>query len=322
MKKLNILISFDIPDKYMEKIQDISKDIKLKKCSDESELLMLIEEADVLFAGKFSREMLLKAKKLKWIQCTGVGIDRFYYHELLTSEVIITNAGGIFSTAISEHIIMFMLFLTRRMDLFIENKSKKKWNRYGGYSSELLEELAGKTLGIIGIGNTGKELAKKAKCLGMNVLGVKKNLITKPSYLDELFLLQDLDQFLTKSDFIVLTLPLTEETKGLIGEHQLLSMKKTAYLINVSRGKIIDEDKLLSALEQGKIAGAAIDTFNEEPLPINSKFWELENVIITPHMAGVSKLFNERITNLFCENLLLFIQKKPMLNIVNKKDGY
>lgn len=267
--------------------------------------------------------MFLAARKLRWIQTTGAGIDRFLFPEVVNSQVIITNAGDILSNPISEHVIAIMLSFCRKLQFFIINQREKKWERYGGYVGEQFEELSGKTIGIVGLGRIGEKVAKKAKSLGMRVIATKRNLSApKPNYVDKLIHRENLRELLKKSDFVVLTVPFTKETEGLIGEAQLRCMKKTSYLINVSRGKIVQEDELIKALEEGWIAGAGLDTFEEEPLIQDSKLWDMKNVIITPHVAGISRCFLERVTNVFCQNLKLFLNNETLINIVDKNSGY
>ena len=201
---------------------------------------------------------------------------------------------------------------------------EKKWERYESWvSTEQLEELSGKTVGIVGLGRIGTEIAEKARCLGMRVIATRRDTSRPASTsVNRLFHPADMNQLLAESDFVVLSLPLTGETQGMIGEKQLKSMKRTGYLINASRGRIVQEDKLIEALKQGWIAGAGLDTFENEPLPESSELWGFKNVIITPHVAGLTPYYMERLTNIFCENLDRFVRKQPLMNIVDKTLGY
>ncbi len=323
MKKTKILVAFDLPVPFINKIKAISQELEVRKSCDETELLQLIDDAEILFAGFFSRELFLKAKKLKWIQTTGAGVDKFLFPDVVKSPIVITNAGDIFATPVSEHIILLMLSFCRRMSLFTINQSKKKWMRYGGFTKGICEELSGKTLGIVGLGKIGSETAKKAKHLGMKIIASKKNFNSqKIDYVDKLIPVEDLPILLEESDFVIITAPLTKETLRLFGKDQFQYMKNTSYLINVSRGKIIIENELITALEEHKISGAGLDTFEEEPLSENSKLWKMKNVIITPHIAGQSNFYLERITDSFLQNLELYMTNKPVKNTVNKKVGY
>jgi len=321
---MKVLISFDLSSVYVEKIRSVSPTVEVVQSADKDEALCLIKDADILFAGFFSKDLFSAAKGLKWIQAWGAGVDRILLPEVVNSRVIVTNAGGIHPTPISEHVIGLILCLSRKLHLFIRNQSEKKWLRYESDDpQEQVEELTDKTVGIVGLGRIGTEIARKAKCLGMRVVAIKRDPSTPGTVgLDRLLHPRDLNVLLSESDFVVLSLPLTKETQGMIGEAQLRSMKRTGYLINVSRGKIVQEDKLIEALRQGWIAGAGLDTFENEPLPESSDLWGFKNVIITPHIAGLTPYYEERLTNIFCENLNRFMHEEPMINVVDKKLGY
>jgi len=324
MKKTKILISFGLPEVFVTKIKSVSPNIEVLQSQDKEEALHLIEDVDILFAGFFSKELFLAARRLKWIQAWGAGVDRLLLPEVVKSRVIVTNAGGVHPTPISEHVIGLMLCLCRKLHLFIKNQTERKWEGFESWASaEQVEELSGKTVGIVGLGRIGTEIAQKARCLGMRVIATKRDPSQMPSTnVDRLVHPTDLTQLLGESDFIVLSLPLTKETKGMIGKPQFENMKRTAYLINVSRGEIVQEDKLIEALKQGWIAGAGLDTFENEPLPGDSELWGFRNVIITPHVAGLTPHYMERLTEIFCENLDRFIQKQPLINVVDKTLGY
>jgi len=324
MEKLKVLISFDLPAVYVEKIRRVSPNLEVIQSVNKEEAQKLIEDADILFTGFFSRELFLAARKLKWIQAWGAGVDRLLLPEVVKSRVIVTNAGGVHPTPISEHVIGLMLCLCRKLHLFIRNQAERKWERFESWSSvEQVEELSGKTAGIVGLGRIGTEIAQKTKCLGMRVIATKRDPSQNTSKnVDRLLHPADLNQLCAESDFVVLSLPLTKETEGMMGEAQFKSMKRTAYLINVSRGKIVQEDKLVEALKQGRIAGAGLDTFENEPLTANSELWGFRNVIITPHVAGLTPYYMERLTTIFCENLDRFLHEQPLINVVDKNLGY
>lgn len=324
MVKVKVLVSFNLPDVYMRKIQNVSEELSVHMSERMEELVGLIKDADILFCGFFSRELFTAAKKLKWIQTFSAGVERFLIPEVVKSPVIVTNASGVHSIPISEHVLALMLCFTRKLHMFIHNQLERKWERFGpGGLIEQIEELHGKTVGIIGIGRIGGEIARKAKCLGMHVIATRRNLsASKPVYVDKIVPLENLKELLAESDFLVIAAPLTRETIGMIGEPQLRSMKKTSYIINISRGKIIQEDKLIQALKEGWIAGAGLDTFESEPLPKDSELWNMKNVIITPHMAGATPHYLERATDIFCENLRRYLRHEPLINVVDKTIGY
>src|SRR4030042_1363258 len=212
-----ILVSFDLPEAYVGKIRSVSPDVEVVQSGGKDEALDLIKDVDVLFAGFFSKELVQAAKRLKWIQSWGAGVERILIPEVVNSRVIVTNAGGVHPTPISEHVIGMMLCFTRKLHVFIRNQSEKKWERPETWTSLRIEELSGKTLGIIGLGRIGTEIAKKAKCLGMRVIATKRDPTSPASTnVDRLITSTDLNQLLAESDFTVLSLPLTKETEGMI----------------------------------------------------------------------------------------------------------
>jgi D-2-hydroxyacid dehydrogenase (NADP+) len=260
MNQVKVLISFDFPRAYVEEVEKAATDVEFVQSEDKKELLELIKDADVLFAGFFSPEMFLSAQRLRWIQTFGAGVDRFLFPEVVKSSVIITNAAGVHPIPISEHAIGMMLCFCRRLHISIRDQIRRKWETYDSWeSAEQVQELSGKTVGIVGLGRIGEEVARKAKCLGMKVLATKRDTShPAPSYVDRLVKVEDLRKLLAESDFVVLSLPLTRETERMIGEDQLRSMKRSGYLINVSRGKIVREDALTRALKEDWIAGAGL----------------------------------------------------------------
>jgi D-2-hydroxyacid dehydrogenase (NADP+) len=324
--EVKLLIAFSLPNVLVEKIRNVSPRVKVYQSDDEKELLMLIKDTEILLAHDLSREMFLAAKKLKWIQTKYVGVDELLCPEVVDSDVIITNASGVNSVAVAEHVIGLMLCLNRKLHYFINNQKEKRWKTNDTNLPFQLEELAGKTLGIVGIGKIGGEIARKAKCLGMKVLATRRDLYAPtPEYVDRLVPIERLKELLAQSDFVVIQLPLTRETEGLIGEDELRSMKSTGYLINASRGKVVREDKLIQALKEGWIDGAGLDTFVVEPLPESSPLWDIKNVIITPHIAGSARLtpqYLDRLVEIFCENLRRFLSNRNLINVVDKHHGY
>jgi D-2-hydroxyacid dehydrogenase (NADP+) len=324
MEKKKVLISFDLPNDYIEKIRKVSPSIAVVQSKDKDEALRLIDDADILLAGFFSKELFLAARRLKWIQAWGAGVERFLIPEVVESKVIVTSAGGIHPAPVSEHVLGLMLCFCRKLHLFIRNQAERLWERYdSGAVWEQVEELRGKTVGIVGLGRIGTEIARTSKCLGMRVIATKRSTSgTAPTYVDQLVQPSDLNRLLAEADFVVLSLPLTHETLGMIGKTQLRNMKRTGRLINVSRGKIVQERQLIDALKHGWIAGAGLDTFENEPLPQSSELWAFKNVIITPHVAGQTPHYMERLTSIFCENLDRFLHEQPLINVADKTLGY
>lgn len=279
-----------------------------------------LAEAEILFAlSTMPVDLLSRAPRLQWIQLTSAGAERLLDSHLFRSGIAVTTASGIHVTPIGEYVLGMMIMLAKGWPHLFRAQEKREWARL------VPQELAGKTVGVVGLGNVGREVARLAKLLGMRVLGVRRSgapLESGDYLVDEIFGPLDLLHVLSESDFVVLALPLTEETHHLIGELALRAMKPTAYLINVSPGAVVDEEALVRVLKVGLIAGAGLDVFESEPLPPESELWKLQNVIISPHIAGETPIYNERAVDLFCENLRRYLAGEPLLNLVDPSRGY
>jgi phosphoglycerate dehydrogenase-like enzyme len=323
LDKLNLLISFGLPPEYVEMIRGVSPEVTVRQSFDKEEAMTMVGDVDILLSGFFSLELFKAAKRLKWIQTLFAGVDTLLYPEVVNSPVVITNAGGVNSIPVSEQVMGMILCLSRKLHVFMRNQTERKWRTVDADLIFQMDELSGKTAGIVGLGRIGSEIAKKAKCFGMRVVATRRNpSAPKPDYVDKLVSPEHLEELLADSDFVIIQIPLTRETEGMFGEKELRGMKRTAYLVNASRGDIVKEDELIKALKQGWIAGAALDTFSTEPLPEDSPLWNMQNVIITPHLAGLTPLYMERLTHLFCENLRRFMNDEPLINVVDKRRGY
>jgi phosphoglycerate dehydrogenase-like enzyme len=237
--------------------------------------------------------------------------------------IVITNSRGVSTITIAEHVMALILLLTRQLKQFISAQISGVWvQRPNDAYVYPVIELEGQTLGIIGVGTVGREIARRAKGFGMTTLATKKTPTTSPPFVDELLPHTELKTLLNRSDFVVISAPLTPETRGMIGEAELQAMKKTAYLINIGRGKIIQQTALIQALKEKEIAGAGLDVFEVEPLPPESELWGMENVIITPHVAWETVHWWKRTVSVFCDNLQRYLEQKPLINLVDKKAGY
>jgi phosphoglycerate dehydrogenase-like enzyme len=260
-------------------------------------------------------ESLAQAAKLRWVQLGSAGADRFY--DSMPPEVILTNASGTYGKCIAEHILAMMLSLTRGIAWMVRAQSQNRWQRQFRWT-----EVSGATMGIIGLGDIGLETAKRAKALEMHVLANKRTPEDKPDFVDELYGLEGLEQILNRSDHVVLTVPGVPSTKEMIGPEQFEAMKEGAYFYNVGRGSTVDEAALVDALKSGKLAGAGLDVFQQEPLEEDSPLWQMENVILSPHVAGSTQYGARRIGEIFLENLSRYVAGKEMINVVDRELGY
>ncbi|MGE5577122.1 MAG: D-2-hydroxyacid dehydrogenase [Syntrophothermus sp.] len=282
-----------------------------------------LADSDALFAYGIKPEELTGAGRLKWIHVPYAGVEKALFPELVESPVIVTKASGSSGIGIADQVFGGILYFSRGLFLARRLQNEHKWDQQG--VGRHAKELVGATLGIIGFGDIGREVAKRAHGFGMHIIATKRsrpgdNVV--PEGLDEFLPREQMDEVFRRADYLVLAVPHTAETYHLVGEEQLGIMKKEAILVNVSRGKVVDEPALIRALKEGRIAGAALDVFEEEPLPADSPLWDLPNVLITPHMAGMNPRYMRRATEIFIENLERLIEGRPMINVVDKRAGY
>jgi len=327
---VNLLVTTALDDASLRQITNISSKIKLTNISElvhaeqtgdaaaKTQLDALLAEADIIYGFRLPQKVISRAPNLQWIQTMSAGVDRYLDNEFQRSSVIMTNVSGIHATPIGEFVLGLMLMFAKQAPLGFQLKQQRQWKPF------IPTVLHSKTVGIVGLGSIGREVARLAKSFGMKIVATRRSTrqLEHARYVDLLFAPDQLLKLLSESDFVVLTLPLTPESNKMIGETQLRSMKPTAYLINVARGNIIDEVALVHALEDHWIAGAGLDVFATEPLPGDSRLWELSNVILSPHIAGGMEDYIERATTVFCENLRRYLTGRRLLNVVKKQKGY
>ena len=278
-----------------------------------------IKDAEILIVPNVNHINFAQDKTLKWVHVTFAGVDTLS-QSLLDSDVLITNSSGIHPIPIAEHVFAFILMLTHKMNFTFRNQIlSKKWEITPQILA--LSEIHEKTIAIVGMGRIGSRIAKLAKAFDMQVFGVVRNPRNQES-IDKVFTTDQLLEVLPQVDYVVNCLPLTKETHHLFTLDYFKKMKKSAYFINVGRGKTVVEKDLIQALQQKIIAGAGIDVTEEEPLPSSNPLWDLENVIITPHISGLTPYYMDRAIAIFCENLKAYLQKKPLPNLIDKKRGY
>jgi len=280
-------------------------------------------EADILYSYTITPQLLTGAPKLKWFHSVVTGPDTYTFPELIRRKIKVTSPRGVYSIPVAETIIGLMLALTRKINDGILLQSTKRWSPLDIYNSwPTAGELFGSTIIILGLGGIGSELAKRCKSFGMNVIGIIPSEREKPPFIDKLVLTDNLLTVLSSADFLVLTCPLTKKTKGIIGRNEIKKMKKTAYIINVARGELVDEEALTDALKSQRIGGAACDVFPIEPLPSNHPFYYLPNVIVMPHVSGFSSRIWERAIERFATNLELYLNGRELIGEVDFERGY
>jgi phosphoglycerate dehydrogenase-like enzyme len=279
-----------------------------------------------------------QAPRLRWIQTHSAGVNHLLDQPIFQAEgVLLTTASGVHATHMAEYVFMMLLAFGHRLLTMIEYKESTNWPSEHKFRIFMPQQLRGSTLGIVGYGSIGREIAHLAHAFGMEVLAVKRD-VRHPAdpdgyylpgsgdpegvYFHRLYPPEALISMVRACDFVVLTVPLTESTRMMVGKEVFEALKPTAYLINVSRGGVVDEEALLHALQTGQIAGAAMDVFEAEPLPADSPLWMLPNLIISPHIAGNAPDYNEKAAALFIENLKRYLARKDLLNLVDRTRGY
>ena len=286
--------------------------------TEEADALAVAPEAEVIL-GHFRPTVCAAAPKLRWVQSFSTGMDKFLFPEIIErDDVAISNVAGLYASQGGEHAWALLLALTRQLPLAVKNMEKREW------SSGQVIELAGTTLGIVGMGGFGMEMAKRAQGYDMSVIATDPVRTEKPPYVHELrpTSTESLRDLLRRSDVVMMACPLTKETYHLISTTELALMKPTAYLINVTRGGIIDEPALVEALKAGQIAGAGLDVTEKEPLAKDSPLWDAPNLILTPHRAGASQHRPRKVFEFFLQNLNRYINGERPVNIIDKRKGY
>ena len=314
---MKILVYYNFTDEQMDGLRAVVPGAEIFRVENEEEAIPLTGDAEVLL-GHFPRSVFLAASRLRWIQSFSAGLDKFLFPEVIESDVTLTNMAGVYASQGAEHAWALLLALTRGIPHFVRHQDRREWK------STKSVVLRGGVLGIIGLGGFGIEMARRAIGYDMTVIALDPVRRNRPEYVAELRppTRDALHDLLRRSDAVMLGCPKTPETIDLIDADALRAMKPTAYLINVTRGGIVNEDALADALRNGRIAGAGLDVFEQEPLPANSPLWEQENLIITTHLAGQSQHRPRMVFEFFRENLKRYAAGEPLLNVVDKRRGF
>jgi phosphoglycerate dehydrogenase-like enzyme len=279
-------------------------------------LLKEVVDADIVF-GRLPEEAFDKAGKLKWVQSIGVGFETMLYPKMIESDVVITNASGAFDSAMAEHALALTLSLTRGITTFERMRKDRTWSR-----EVPVRQIDGATACVLGLGTIGRNVSSRLGALGMTVIAVDAQVKEPPAGVSEIVGPDRMLEAVGKADVLIVALPLTDRTRGIVDSKCFKRMKASAIVINVARGPIINESDLIAALQAGEIAGAGMDVFEKEPLPSESPLWDMDNVIYTSHVAGLSAEGDENLKRIFSENLRRYIAGEPLMNIVDKRLGY
>lgn len=314
---LKIVTASGVPAFYQGKIRGLSPGIELKLCATPSEFNHEVADAHVILGG-FSRSDLTAAKQLRWIQYEAAGVEHILWPELVESPIVLTNMQRIYSPVISESAIGLMLALARGIPRYTLQAREHQWRPIQG-----LVEITGMTLGLVGLGGIGTDTAYRAHYgFNMKIIAVDPKPIPKPGFVAELHSPDWLPQMVPQADILMSAAPHTPLTEGMFNESIFHAMKRSAFFINVTRGKLVNTPDLVRALEEGWIAGAGLDVTYKEPLPADEALWRAPNVIVTCHTSGWSPKVENRLLDLFSENVRRYVQGLPLLNVVDKKRGY
>jgi len=282
-----------------------------------------ITDADIAISWSLRGEQITAARKLRWIHSTAAAVHQLMTPELRTSDIVVTNARDVHGPVVAEHALALAFALAKRLPQAVEFQQQKHWAQHELWNAQPRpRELNGATMTIVGLGGIGTPLAKLAKSLGMRVVGVREHPERGSEIADSVYGFSELDRALSEGDFVVLAVPVTPKTHHLMNEARLAQLKPGAYVINVGRGVLIDEDALVQALSARSFAGAALDVTTHEPLPPESALWQMENAFITPHIAGLTERMWERHYAHYTENLRRYLAGEPLLWVVDKERGY
>lgn len=312
---MKILITQQISDDHISRIQEAAPEAEIVIAQEEAEIAAQMPTANVIYGSNYLPAVLPECPDLAFIQVSSAGVDRLMRPELLDHPVQLVNARGMHGTTIAEHVFLLMLAITREMPAMQEAQKRHEWIKVDP------PVLEGTTLGIVGYGSIGQAIAKRAKAFGMQVLATRRNPVAD-EWADEVWGNDRLHDLLPLCDYIVLAMPLTPETRHMIGETELALCKSSAVLVNIARGPVVDEPALIRALQDGVIKAAGLDVFDVEPLAADSPLWDMPQVIVTPHMAGHMPDYADKAIDILLENLRRYQAGQELTNVVDKQAGY
>jgi len=314
---------WNLPQVHVDALAARFPTVRFDSPRDRAEVDRVLPEADIVLGWAVRRENFARATRLRWIQLTAAGVGPMLFPEMIESPVVLTNAHGLHAVSMAEHALGVMLAFARKLHVARDAQARATWEQDAQFGSPPpFGQLAGSTLGLVGLGAVGTAVAERARALGMTVLAVRRHPAEDPSPAHAQWGIERLGELMERVDWLVVAAPLTPATRGLIGRAELARLRPHAVLINMGRGPLVDEVALTDALAAGRIAGAGLDVFVEEPLPAASPLWGMPQVIVTPHVSGFGPRFWERTCELFARNLDRWLAGEPLDNVVDKRAGY
>lgn len=316
-----VYVSSRLTPDQVDALRSVAPRVRVIRVSDADEAARYADEAHGMDAQLVTPGMLRGAGPLRWMQSWSAGVERYVRMEPLRDrdDVVLTNMAGMYGPVIAEHVFGMLLAHTRNLSHYLEADREGVWSPA---DRSTMSALQGRTMLVVGLGGIGSEIAVRAHAFGMRVLGTVRTARPAPAYVDYLGTGDELAALLPQADIVVLAVPLTDETRGMIDATALSAMPEGAWIVNIARGPVVDTDALVDALRDGHVGAAFLDVTDPEPLPEGHPLWTLENVYITPHTAGGAELSGERAMALFTENLRRFSMGEPLLNVVDKSAGY
>jgi phosphoglycerate dehydrogenase-like enzyme len=314
---------WQVPPWFSERLRRDFPQLEVVQLPNYDRVMEEIADADIAIAWSLRGEQIMAAKRLRWIHSTAAAVHHLMTPELLASDIVVTNARDVHGPVVAEHAMALAFALAKRLAQSVRYQQQKHWAQHDLWDGRPRpRELNGATMTIIGLGAIGAPLARLAKSLNMRVVGVREHPERGSKAADAIYGFEDLDQALSVADFVVLAVPVTPKTRHLMNAERLARLKPDAYLINVGRGVLLDEAALVEALRAKSFGGAALDVTTEEPLPAESPLWEMENVLITPHIAGLTEKMWARHYEHYTKNLRRFLTGDTLLWVVDKETGY
>ena len=315
---------WNVPSWFPEKLRADFPQIEVMHADSRESAEKHLPDSEILFAFSLRREQFRLARNLRWIHAPTAAVHQLLFPELVGSDVVLTNAREVHGPVVAEHVMALIFALAKKIPQAARLQRKHVWGKSAIWNDgPRPREVSGATLGLIGLGGIGRAVARMASALGMRVIAAREcPEKERPQGVEAVYGPAEIDELLSQSDFVVVAAPLTEATRGLINADRLAAMRPDAYLINVGRGPHVDTAALVDALRNRRIAGAALDVFDQEPLPTESPLWDLENLLITPHTGSFTEKLWQRHYSVFSENLRRYLAHEPLLFVVDKQKGY
>jgi phosphoglycerate dehydrogenase-like enzyme len=322
MENITVLVMANPTDRELALLEQLPKHISIAVGNNLEAFERAAPDAQVIFYWSSSPKLLQPvwkmAPRVQWVHSRSAGLDSLLFPELVESPVTLTNGSGVFSQSLGEFVIGAAIYFVKDFRRLIRNQMEGVWRQFD------CEELAGQTMGIVGYGDIGHACARRAHAMGMRVLGLRRHpeLSKDDPLVERVYPFEGLLDMMPECDYVVAAAPLAPGTRGMIGEAAISAMKKTAVVMNVGRGPVIDEKALIKALESGRIKGAALDVFENEPLPDGHPLFKLENVLLSPHCSDHTSTWVEDGMRFFIENFKRYLAGEPLKNVVDKRAGY